>query len=434
MADLNTRISDFLWKNLNDRRITAEPDVFWASLRDTGTEIWLDTGDMDEAVANWTAEMSALTTNNTLLNNEIQKGIYDVFIYDAKLLLRDLPLEEKVKEIEHLWTLRDSMALFPFSLRDVTKNFNVEHKKGDFDHSKINWKNWEKLRPEWSPYLKDDCRGLLESLEAFEQYIIKNFSVNLNKNITLAQMCMNIFRTNYLKYPIPCYRAIEDDIRASYFGGRTEIFKIYGKNLKYYDVTSLYPTVMHNKFFPVGKPVKVAGMSIADFGVCKVTVKAPDDLDIPLLPYRMPKTGKLLFPKGEWTGFYCTPELQKAKSLGYEITVHYGYKFKPAKLFVEYVDEMFKLKNNSAKNSVDYTVSKLLMNSLYGKFGQRRERQQMVIFPESTIGLEPIDFFGDLPVYVKKVKHSFLLSADTGILYITSLILFSLKSHPRVPG
>lgn len=111
MADLNTRISDFLWKNLNDRRITAQPDVFWASLRDTGTEIWLDTGDMDEAVANWTAEMSALTTNNTLLNNEIQKGIYDVFIYDAKMLLRDLPLEEKVKEIAFILNARHGLRL-----------------------------------------------------------------------------------------------------------------------------------------------------------------------------------------------------------------------------------------------------------------------------------------------------------------------------------
>lgn len=111
MADLNTRISDFLWKNLGERRITAKKDPFWEALRSTGTELWLDTGDMEEAEANWTAEMSALTTNNTLLNNEIQKGIYDVFISEAKSIVRELPLEEKVKEIAFILNARHGLRL-----------------------------------------------------------------------------------------------------------------------------------------------------------------------------------------------------------------------------------------------------------------------------------------------------------------------------------
>jgi transaldolase len=111
MADLNTRISDFLWKDLTEKRITAKPDKFWDSLRKAGTELWLDTGDMEEAEANWTAEMSALTTNNTLLNNEIQKGIYDVFIFEAKNLVRELPLQEKVKEIAFILNARHGLRL-----------------------------------------------------------------------------------------------------------------------------------------------------------------------------------------------------------------------------------------------------------------------------------------------------------------------------------
>ena len=39
----------------------------------TGTELWLDTGDMEEAEANWSAEMSALTTNNTCLTMRYRK-------------------------------------------------------------------------------------------------------------------------------------------------------------------------------------------------------------------------------------------------------------------------------------------------------------------------------------------------------------------------
>lgn len=111
MADLNTRISDFVWKNLSEKHITGKKDPFWESLHKTGTELWLDTGDMDEAEANWTAEMSALTTNNTLLNNEIQKGIYDVFISEAKAIVRDLSPDEKVKEIAFILNARHGLRL-----------------------------------------------------------------------------------------------------------------------------------------------------------------------------------------------------------------------------------------------------------------------------------------------------------------------------------
>ncbi len=111
MADLNTRISDFLWKDLYEKQNNPKKDPFWEALRNTGTELWLDTGDMEEAEANWSAEMSALTTNNTLLNNEIQKGIYDVFISEAKHIVSHLPLNERVKEIAFILNARHGLRL-----------------------------------------------------------------------------------------------------------------------------------------------------------------------------------------------------------------------------------------------------------------------------------------------------------------------------------
>jgi transaldolase len=111
MADLSTRISDFVWKNLNEKHVTGKSDPFWESLVSTGTELWLDTGDMEEAEANWSAEMAALTTNNSLLNNEIQKGIYDIFISEAKAVVRDLPAEERVKEIAFILNARHALRL-----------------------------------------------------------------------------------------------------------------------------------------------------------------------------------------------------------------------------------------------------------------------------------------------------------------------------------
>jgi transaldolase len=111
MYDLNTEISNFVWKDLNETLVKAHNDPFWAALQKTGTELWLDTGDIAEAEANWSAEMSALTTNNTLLNNEIQKGTYDRFILEAKTIVKDLSADEQVKEIAFILNARHGLRL-----------------------------------------------------------------------------------------------------------------------------------------------------------------------------------------------------------------------------------------------------------------------------------------------------------------------------------
>jgi transaldolase len=111
MINFNNKIRQFLQNSQNETRINGKSDPFWASLRKTGTEIWLDTGDLQEAESNWTKEMSALTTNNTILNNEIQKGIYDSFIAEVSELVKDLPEENKVKEIAFILNARHGLLL-----------------------------------------------------------------------------------------------------------------------------------------------------------------------------------------------------------------------------------------------------------------------------------------------------------------------------------
>jgi transaldolase len=60
----------------------------WQRLRALGTRLWLDTGDIDEAGQLWCSEFEALTTNNTLLNKEVQKGGYDDFIRETAESIR----------------------------------------------------------------------------------------------------------------------------------------------------------------------------------------------------------------------------------------------------------------------------------------------------------------------------------------------------------
>src|SRR5580658_5431633 len=69
--------------------VAVKDDPEWRKLRDTGTRLWLDTGDMDEAAKLWNSSFDALTTNNTLLNKEIQKGIYDDLVAKAARVILD---------------------------------------------------------------------------------------------------------------------------------------------------------------------------------------------------------------------------------------------------------------------------------------------------------------------------------------------------------
>ncbi len=90
-------------------------DPVWAKLRKVGTRLWLDTGDLEGARSLWTAEMEALTTNNTLLNKEIQKGIYDEEIPRVARALREAEpgMEEKdlVREVSLYLNARHGLKL-----------------------------------------------------------------------------------------------------------------------------------------------------------------------------------------------------------------------------------------------------------------------------------------------------------------------------------
>ena len=71
----------------------------WSSFLSSGSHLWMDTGDISMINQMWTNEFSALTTNNTLLNNEVQKGEYDIVISELASSLRYLQPDEQVKEI-----------------------------------------------------------------------------------------------------------------------------------------------------------------------------------------------------------------------------------------------------------------------------------------------------------------------------------------------
>jgi len=110
---MEERIEEFVLSGIDISTPDVFPprDPFWKALRETGTELWLDTGDIDAAAELWTGDMSALTTNNTLLNKEIQKGIYDDFIKEAHEIVKDLELRDRVIEIAFILNARHGLRL-----------------------------------------------------------------------------------------------------------------------------------------------------------------------------------------------------------------------------------------------------------------------------------------------------------------------------------
>ncbi len=70
------------------KRSSFPSSELWAAVSKTGTALWLDTGDVDAARELWVREFVALTTNNTLLNKEVQKGIYDELVPGTAKLLK----------------------------------------------------------------------------------------------------------------------------------------------------------------------------------------------------------------------------------------------------------------------------------------------------------------------------------------------------------
>ncbi|WP_439184260.1 transaldolase family protein [Carboxylicivirga taeanensis] len=72
---------------------------YWAHFLSSGSHIWMDTGDIESVRELWTNEFSALTTNNTLLNAEVQKGSYDKLFALLSDQLKSSDEQQTVKEI-----------------------------------------------------------------------------------------------------------------------------------------------------------------------------------------------------------------------------------------------------------------------------------------------------------------------------------------------
>lgn len=83
---------------------------------------------------------------------------------------------------------------------------------------------------------------------------------------------------------------------------------------------------------------------------------------------------------GSWTGWVTSYEMEICMPLGYKFEVFNGYKFNKQNIFKNYVEKLYNIRMNYPKSDPMNLIAKLLMNSLYGKFGMKSESNCVEIF------------------------------------------------------
>ena len=231
--------------------------------------------------------------------------------------------------------------------------------------------------------------------------------------------------------------------RKAFYGGRTGAVSVHAvaseeEQIRYVDITSLYPWVNKNAIYPIGHPTILTeprDQDIANyFGIALVDILPPPNLFHPVLPVR--SNGKLTFPlcgkcvqeeqskamlersdfckhtteERMLRGTWCTPEIKKAVKKGYRvIRIHEVWNFAQQEegLFRDYVNTWLQCKQEATgwplwcdteakkqqyltqykeregidldyasiqKNAGRKACAKLMLNSFWGKFGEKQNK------------------------------------------------------------
>ena len=181
-----------------------------------------------------------------------KKVVVKPIMKNRKMINIDIIFDQKFKI-----SLRDSYLILLASLKKLAKAFEIED-KGTFDFNKVNNLNKHDLlifKEELIIYCNKDCKILFFIIKKFNKLIFDKWTLNINNFPTLPSIAFGLFRSKILsENEIPNLTGqIYLDIKESYTGGSLDMIVPQGKDIYYYDVNSLYPSVMANKPMPIGK-------------------------------------------------------------------------------------------------------------------------------------------------------------------------------------
>ncbi|XP_016182637.1 uncharacterized protein LOC107624706 [Arachis ipaensis] len=304
--------------------------------------------------------------------------------YKLKPLMRNNRLYEiavySVSSKKLLFRFRDSLHHLPGKLDNLAKSLCPDlGRKGTIPYDEVRQSNLKEMKSQLLDYMKQDIRLLGGVMRRAQEIYWSQYKIDIDSVITLSALALTIFRMKFYDptvWPIHIPTKNEDNfIRKAYYGGHTDAYIPYGENLYYYDVNSLYPFIMKEYDMPGGTPVwhgNLAGKDLDSlYGFIDAYVECPKTIKRPFLPYR-DKNNTLIFPTGEFIGVYYSEELKYAKSLGYRVIPLSGYLFdRKGTPFRDFVSSLYESRLNAKKsgNEALSFVYKIIMNSLYGRFG-----------------------------------------------------------------
>ena len=313
----------------------------------------------------------ASRTFNTLISD---KGLYYsievIFYLNGK----------KVNKV----VFQDSLKLIPLSVDGIAKSFKLPIQKGSIDYDSHNDLPPDTpLTEEEISYIKNDVQIVAYAIDYF-------YSQGLDR-MTIGSCALNeykklIKKANFNRwFPIPKYH---EDVKQSYRGGFTYLNpKFAGKTIGngvVFDVNSLYPSVMYDSYLPYGTPIFFKGEYEEDtlYPLYTQMIKCQFELKKDKIPTIQIKHNPLFKGNEYLTSSNDEEVVLCLNSVDLKLFFeHYdvynpkyisGWKFKSTKgLFTDYIDKWSENKIQAKKdgNHGLYLISKLFLNSLYGKFG-----------------------------------------------------------------
>ena len=328
--------------------------------------------------------------NNRIISIDFNFGIenkYQIKFKDSLLLLLNSLGKlcksfkvENPKSIFPIFFVNENNLDYIGEVPDIKyfKNINLN----DYNKYKSDFGNNWSLKNEAIKYCNLDSISLYEILFKFNDMIFSLFNKNIHNYPTLPSLAFAIFRSNFMsKENIPQLSGkIADNIRSGYTGGAVDMYipeNPENIKIKCLDVNSLYPSQMETQKMPIGIPTYFNGdilkLDPNAFGFFYCKIIAPDNIMHPILQTHVKtKNGiRTISPIGTWEDMIFSEEMNNAMKYGYKFEVLWGYTFKSEVVFKSYVDFLYNLRSQYDKSNPLNFIAKILMNSLYGRFGMK---------------------------------------------------------------
>lgn len=265
------------------------------------------------------------------------------------------------------------------------------------------------------------CERDVEILYLLQKWLIEFIQSNDlgNWKITLPSIAFNAYRHRFMTHPIYIPEETRETYlsRQAYRGGRTECFKTGGfENGPFYklDINSMYPYVMARNMYPCAVEGYSRNTSLQTItkrlGKNSFVGKFRLCVNLPVYPFSF--NGKTVYPIGTFTTYLTTPEIKMAIENGWVIDVIEIAMYRQREVFTSFVDFFYgeRLRAKENGNLLLSTLFKLVLNSLYGKFGQRG-------YSDKVIGSAPLGTW-ETSYHLNKVTgtHAIIRQVGTNII------------------